>query len=179
MDALAVAMASGCAIRTLRHGYALRIAAAFGLFQAVMPVTGWLAGMTLRAWIGAVDHWIAFGLLAAIGLKMLWEARGLRRAEPCGGEMHLALLLMLALATSVDALAVGLSLSFLGVAIVAPAAVIGAVTFGLALAGVWIGNRWGHVFESRIEALGGLILIGIGIKVLWAHLLGGGAAPGL
>ncbi len=170
MDAFAVAVAGGFAVRCLRLRYALRIAFWFGFFQAVMPIAGWLAGVCLRGLIGAFDHWIAFGLLALIGGKMIYESFKFEKSDQCGQEMKLGVLLILAVATSIDALAVGLSLSMLNVVIMVPAILIGLVTFALSFAGVCIGNRFGHFCEKRIELFGGLLLIGIGVKILIQHL---------
>lgn len=170
LDAFAVAVASGCSFARLKFGHALRMAAAFGLFQAVMPIIGWLAGVGPRSLISEVDHWIAFGLLTAIGAKMIYEATRLREEERSSHPFSPPTLLILSVATSVDALAVGLSLSFLKVQIIAPAGIIGAIAFALSLAGVYIGKRFGHLFESKIEIAGGMILIGIGAKILIEHL---------
>lgn len=171
IDAFAVSVTSGFMIRPLNIRLALRIAAFFGLFQALMPLVGWLAGIGLSVLIARVDHWIAFGLLVFIGGKMIVESFRFRDTAAAKGSLGWLTLLLLSVATSIDALAVGLSLSLLQVFIVTPALVIGGVTFGLSLAGVWIGKRFGHCFEKKLEILGGLILIGIGVKILWDHLL--------
>ena len=171
MDAFAVSITSGLAIKRLRAGHALKIALFFGAFQALMPVIGWLAGLGLKDFISAVDHWIAFLLLVFVGGKMIYEATLMDEEE--GGEkdpLNLLVLLILSVATSIDALAVGLSLSFIGIDIVTPALIIGAVTFSLSFLGVYMGDRFGHFFESKIEVLGGLILIAIGLKILVEHL---------
>ena len=170
MDALAVAMASGLAVRRMRVRQALRMALFFGLFQALMPMIGWLAGLTLRTFIARWDHWVAFGLLVFIGGKMIVESFRLRDTTRAAGPISLSMLLLLSVATSIDALAVGLSLSLLQVLIVSPALLIGAVTFLLSLLGGLIGSRVGHCCGNRIEALGSLILIGIGVKILLDHL---------
>jgi len=169
MDAFAVSVASGIAIERLRIRHALRIALSFGVFQAIMPIIGWFAGIGMRDLISGVDHWIAFALLAGVGGKMIYESRQIREGptEECMGNMKL---LVLSVATSIDALAVGLSLSLLKVAIVWPAIVVGIVTFAFSFAGVYLGRKVGHIFESKIEVLGGLVLIGIGIKILVDHL---------
>lgn len=178
MDAFAVAVTSGATLRRGRVRWAVRMGVWFGGFQALMPVLGWLAGWRLRDYIRDIDHWIAFGLLLFIGGKMIWESRQLERereeGEPCQqlGEGTVSIL-MLSIATSIDALAVGLVFSFQNVEIPFPAMVIGAVTFTLTMAGVYVGVRIGHVFEKRIGILGGLILIGIGTKILIEHLRGG------
>ncbi|MBU4198715.1 MAG: manganese efflux pump MntP family protein [Verrucomicrobia bacterium] len=170
MDALAVAIASGLAVRRMRLQQALRVAIFFGLFQALMPMLGWLAGLSLRALISGVDHWVAFGLLVLIGGKMIVESFRLKDVNPDAGSMSLSMLLLLSVATSIDALAVGLSLAVLKVLIVGPALLIGVVTFVLSLLGGLIGSRVGHCFEAKIEALGGLILVGIGVKILIDHI---------
>jgi len=174
MDALAVSVASGALIRELRIKHALKIGLFFGGFQALMPFIGWLCGVRLKAYISGVDHWIAFIILAFIGGKMIYEAFELkedtcRKADPCDTR----LLFVLAVATSIDALAVGLSFSLLGMTILMPVLVIGAVTFAISFAGVYAGNRFGHLFENKIEIAGGVILIAIGLKILIEHLMGG------
>ena len=169
MDAFAVSAASGLAMKQLRIRHALRIAFWFGLFQGVMPVIGWLAGLTLRDFIGHIDHWIAFGLLAAIGCKMIRESFRMDPDRERNDPLNILVLLGLSIATSIDALAVGISFALLGVSIAAPALIIGVVTFIISFAGVYIGDRIGHVCESRIEILGGIVLIAIGIKILAEH----------
>lgn len=171
MDAFAVSIASGITIKHLKIRNALTIATWFGSFQAFMPLIGWLAGLSLRTFISGVDHWIAFGLLNGIGLKMIYESCKVESIERQMNPLNVFVLLVLSVATSIDALAVGLSLSFLKIAIAVPAIVIGTVTFLLTLLGVFVGNRFGHFFEKKIEILGGLILIGIGIKILIEHLI--------
>ncbi len=170
MDAFAVSVASGLAVSKLRVRYALRMAVFFGLFQAVMPVAGWLLGLGFRRAIQAYDHWLAFVLLAAIGAKMIYESFRLEEAENPSDPMSISVLLVLSVATSIDALAVGLTLTFINVSIAAPALIIGLVTFAISFAGVYLGDKFGHFFEKKIEALGGLILIGIGLKILIEHL---------
>lgn len=170
MDAFAVSIASGFAVRRLHIRHALTMAGSFGAFQAVMPLIGWLCGMRLRGWIAEVDHWVAFGLLTFVGGKMIVEAFGIEEAEKKTNPFALRVLLVLSVATSLDALAAGLSFAFLGVAITTPILIIGAVTFCMSFAGVALGARGGHLFEKKIEVLGGLILIAIGLKILLSHL---------
>ena len=170
MDAFAVSVASGITVKNLKLKNALKMAFSFGLFQAFMPLLGWLAGLSLRSFISEVDHWIAFGLLSLIGLRMIYESL---KSEVRGKEIDPLdpyVLLILSIATSIDALAVGLSFAFLQIVIVTPVIIIGMVTFLLSLLGIMIGNRLGHFFEKKIEFAGGLILIGIGIKILIEHL---------
>ena len=170
MDAFAVSITSGFIIKHIKINKALQIAIFFGLFQAIMPVIGWLLGISLKGFISGFDHWIAFGLLGIIGCKMIYESFKLESAENKIDPLNIYVLFILSIATSIDALAVGLSLSFLKVAIALPAIIIGIVTFLLSFLGVYIGDKFGHFFERKIEAIGGLILIGIGIKILIEHL---------
>lgn len=174
MDAFAVAVASGATMKRLHLPNALKMALFFGGFQALMPVLGWAAGLSLKAYITAWDHWLAFGLLAAIGGKMLYEALKIKEEEECGGPKTCPFdngtLTVLAIATSIDALAVGLTFSVLQVSIVAPVLVIGLVTFVMSVAGVRLGSVGGHFFEHKMEAVGGVVLIAIGLKILLGHL---------
>ena len=170
MDAFAVSIASGVTLKEVRLSYALRIALFFGGFQAVMPLIGWLVGSSFSSYIAAFDHWVAFGLLAFIGGKMIYESTILKEAEKKTDPRKLIVLFVLAIATSIDALAVGLSFSFLDVTIVEPVIIIGLITFLLSFAGVYIGTKAGSMFENKIEIIGGVILIGVGIKILIEHL---------
>jgi manganese efflux pump family protein len=170
MDAFAVSIVTGSVYRELHVKHVLRMALFFGGFQAVMPVIGFLAGLGMRERIEAFDHWIAFGLLSFVGGKMIYEAFQIKSAQSRRDPSSLLILLALSVATSIDALAVGVTLSLLTTSIVLAVAVIGAITFTLSYAGVAIGKRFGHFFESRIEVIGGLILIAIGLKILIEHL---------
>ncbi len=176
-DAFAVSLARGLKIRRLHLYQALLIGGAFGLFQALMPILGWLLGSAFGGLIQSFDHWVAFGLLALVGGKMLWEAiASHEEADP--GEpvpdgkdgIGLRELLVLAVATSIDALAVGISLALLEVNIWLTAAVIGVITFVLSTAAVFIGHRVGVRFQRPAEIIGGVILIGIGVSILVEHL---------
>ena len=171
MDAFAVSITSGITIKHLKINNALKIALFFGSFQAFMPLIGWLAGLSLRDFISGVDHWIAFGLLSFVGCKMIYESIKLESGEKKIKPLNAYILVMLSIATSIDALAVGVSFAFLKISIATPVIVIGAVTFLLSFLGVFIGNRFGHFFEKKIEVVGGLVLIGIGIKILIEHLV--------
>jgi len=170
MDAFAVSITNGFSIRNLRISNALRISAFFGTFQAVMPLIGWLIGLSLRDFISGFDHWIAFGLLSLIGCRMIYESTKMESREKVVNPLNVYVLLMLSVATSVDALAVGMSFAFLKIFIVTPIVIIGTVTFLLSFLGVFVGNRFGHFFEKKIEIAGGLILIGIGVRILVRHL---------
>ncbi len=171
MDAFAVSIVSGSVYKDLQIRHILRMSLFFGGFQAVMPLIGFLAGLGLKGYICACDHWIAFVLLSFVGGKMVYESFQIESAEKNRDPSNLLVLLALSVATSIDALAVGVTLSLLTTAIFVAVTVIGVVTFGLSYAGVYIGRRFGHFFENRIEIAGGLILIGIGLKILADHLL--------
>lgn len=171
MDSFAVSIANGFSIKKLKINHALRIAFFFGLFQAFMPGIGWFLGVGFRDVIAEVDHWIAFGLLSIIGVKMILESRELKKEEKEDKPLGIYALLLLSIATSIDAFAIGFSLSVLRVSIMTPVIIIGVVTFLLSFAGVFIGNRFGHFLESKIEVAGGLVLIVIGIKILIEHLV--------
>lgn len=170
MDAFAVSIANGMTLKSNRKQAALLTAIFFGGFQMLMPVIGWAIGLSLQSIIVEVDHWIAFGLLAFIGVKMIYEALKNNGEKPVEKTLKLHTLLTLAVATSIDALMVGLSFAFLKTSILLPVAVIGIVTFTLAFAGFYFGGILGKTFGHRIEILGGLILIAIGVKILVEHL---------
>ncbi|NIM97564.1 MAG: hypothetical protein GTO24_05600 [candidate division Zixibacteria bacterium] len=169
MDAFAVSISSGITIRNPRIENALKIAIFFGAFQAFMPVIGWLAGLGLRELISEVDHWIAFGLLSLIGCRMIYESTKVRSERKILNPLSLGVLLVLSVATSIDALAAGVSLAFLEIPILFTVIIIGAVTLILSFVGVFVGDRSGHFFENKAEFVGGLVLIGIGTKILIEH----------
>lgn len=174
MDAFAASVCKGLCMRQMNWRHGIIIAAMFGAFQALMPIAGWLLGVSFAGMIEPIDHWIAFALLALIGGKMLWEAfhedpegPNCSTVEP---RLDMRELLMLAIATSIDALAVGVSLAFLGADIAVSASVIGLVTFIVSLAGVIIGSRFGSRLERSANIAGGVILIIIGVRILVEHL---------
>ena len=150
----------------------LRISFHFGLFQGLMTLLGWLLGSTVAGLISAVDHWVAFGLLAWVGWRMVKE--GLNPNEDCRCEdiTHGKTLLVLCVATSIDAMAVGLSLAMLQVNILSASAVVAVVTLLLSLFGGFAGHQMGERFGKKMEVAGGLILIGIGLRILASHLFG-------
>jgi putative Mn2+ efflux pump MntP len=166
MDCFAVALVAGVTEGKGRMRNALRIALAFGVFQAGMLILGWGAGTLVLGIIAPFDHWVAFALLVAIGVKMILESREEEEAPP---DLTLATLLILSVATSIDSLAVGISLAVLSPEILVPAVVIGTVTFGIALAGALLGGRIREAYGRRMELLGGLVLIFIGIRILLEH----------
>jgi putative Mn2+ efflux pump MntP len=169
MDAFAVSVAAGVQIPSLNRWHVARLAVSFGAFQFLMPVIGWLAGRSLSKWLQAFDHWVAFGLLALIGGKMLWESFR-PTAESCKDPTRGWTLLMLSVATSIDALAVGLSLAFLEVSVWIPSLVIGVVAAVLSALGALFGCRLGQRFGVWAERFGGLVLIAIGVKIVVDHL---------
>ena len=171
-DAFAVSVSSGAIIEKLRLRHAMVIAVFFGFFQGLMPWIGWSVGSLASELIQEIDHWLAFGMLGFIGGKMIYESRKLEEEmEKPVNPLNIYVLFYLAIATSIDALAVGVTFSFLNVSIVEPVIVIGIITFLFSLAGTYIGEFFGHVFEDKIELVGGLILIGIGTKILIEHTL--------
>ncbi len=173
MDAFAVSVCKGLGMHRIDYGRALVIALFFGVFQGLMPVIGWALGSAFAVYVTTIDHWIAFVLLAAVGGKMLWDAFH-DDGEGCCCEdddkLDLRELLMLAIATSIDALAVGISFSFLQIDIVEAAFIIGITTFCLSIIGVVVGNRFGARFEKPAQIVGGIVLIAIGLKILLEHL---------
>jgi len=171
MDCFAISVASGMTTKTLKIRHVLRMALFFGGFQALMPVVGWLAGKTLAELVSGFDHWVVFAVLSLIGAKMIYESFKIESAEEPAPLESVYVLLVLSVATSIDALAVGFGFAFLRVSIVMPVVVIGLVTFVLSLVGTAVGHNLGHFFEKRIEAVGGLVLIAIGVKILLEHVL--------
>lgn len=171
MDAFAVALGTGAVLTSLTGRHLFRLGFHFGLFQALMPVIGWLAGQTIIQWVSAWDHWIAFSLLALIGGRMIHEACS-DEEQPDGRDPTKGLsLVLLSIATSIDALAVGFSLSVIGVSIWIPSLVIGMVAGVLTVTGMLLGARIGDRWGARVEIFGGGILICIGLKILAEHLL--------
>lgn len=171
-DAFAVAMCKGVEMKKFVLKYALVIALFFGVFQAVMPLIGWAVASTFERYITAYDHWIAFGLLVILGGKMIWDSFKKDREDEEEKPLNIGFktLLLMAVATSIDALAVGVTFAFLQVNVWAAIALIGAITFALSFAGVFIGVKLGDKFEKKAEFVGGLILILIGVKILLEHL---------
>lgn len=172
MDAFAVSIVSGSIYKELHIRHALRMAFFFGAFQAIMPLIGYMAGRTFADSIEMWDHWIAFGILSVIGGKMVYEAFKMKQVDKDPKDpSNLVVLVVLSIATSIDALAVGITLSLVTSYIFRAVATIGVITFIISYIGYIIGKRMGHFFENKIEIIGGLILIGIGLKILISHLI--------
>lgn len=173
MDAFAVSICKGLGMKRVNLKVAVTLALFFGGFQALMPLIGWALGSQFLGIIGPIDHWVAFVLLAVIGGKMLWEAFGEGDEESDGkpaDRIDLGEFLILAIATSIDALAVGISFAALAVDIVPSVALIGVTTFALSIAGVFVGNFFGSRYERPASIVGGVVLILIGTKILLEHL---------
>lgn len=175
MDAFAVSICKGLAMRKVKWKQAAVIGVFFGGFQALMPFLGWLLGSQFEQYIKSIDHWIAFILLGIIGGKMLVEA--VKGDEDESGEncdedkpLDIKEMFVLAIATSIDALAVGITFAFLDYPIGEAVSIIGVTTFVISVAGVYIGNFFGSRYKKKAEIAGGIILIGIGIKILVEHL---------
>lgn len=168
MDAFAVSIANGLTMCPLHVKTAFISSLLFGLFQAGMPVLGWLLGYQFNEMIQPIDHWIAFGLLGFIGSKMIYEAFLLEKEK--AKALTIKVLLVLAVATSIDAFAVGVTFAVLHTAIVIPVIIIGIITFILSYLGVWIGCTFGKNLSGKAEIIGGIILIGMGIKIVIEHV---------
>ena len=172
MDAVAVSISSGMSVREVRISQALKMAICFGIFQALMPLAGYLIGAQFRGQLEAYDHWVAFLLLGFLGVRMIKESADAGE-EKVHSPFRTNKLLVLGLATSIDALAVGVSFSLLEVSLIETVGTIGVVTFALCLPAVWFGARLGKSMAKRADVLGGIILIGIGSKILIEHIITG------
>ncbi|MEA5014686.1 MAG: manganese efflux pump MntP family protein [Candidatus Limiplasma sp.] len=173
MDAFAVSMCKGLGMKTLRYAHGAVIALFFGVFQAVMPLIGWLLGKQFERYIASVDHWIAFGLLGYIGWKMIWDATHEQEESgfcPVDQNIHYKELFILAVATSIDALAVGITFAFLQTPIFPAMLLIGGITAVLCFGGVLLGHRFGIRYQKKAQVAGGTVLITIGLKILLEHL---------
>lgn len=169
MDAFAVSICKGLAMKKMCWKKAVIIGLYFGIFQGLMPVIGYFLGSTFESLVTKIDHWIAFVLLVFIGLNMLKEALG-KDSENCSDCVDFKTMSILAIATSIDALAVGITFAFLQTNILIAALTIGVITFAVCVIGVKIGNKFGDKYEKKAEIVGGLILILMGIKILLEHL---------
>lgn len=170
MDAFAVSICKCLAMKKMSYQKAIIIALFFGGFQALMPAIGYVLGTTFASKIAAIDHWIAFILLGLIGVNMIKEALGKEDDECLDDALHFGDLIMLSIATSVDALAVGITFAFFNVSIVLSTSIIGFITFIICIIGVKVGNVFGEKYKSKAELTGGILLIIMGCKILLDHL---------
>lgn len=177
LDAFTVALTNSTVVRDLHLRHGLRMAAFFGFFQFAMPILGWAAGMTFSSYIEGFDHWVAFGLLAFVGGRMVWSGLpfGKKEEAACSDDgkkdcRDLPTLFLMSIATSIDAMAVGLSFAMIGVGIVVPSIIIGLITFAVSLGGYFLGRSVGKKVKIELDLVGGLVLIGIGAKILFEHL---------
>ncbi len=169
-DSLAVSISAGLVVKNIRFNQAALIALVFALFQGLMPFIGWFIGLQVKDLIKDYDHWIAFSLLFLIGAKMVYESLKKEEDKKTPNPLKLFVMISMAIATSIDALIVGVSLAFTDVNIVIPIAIIGALTFIVAMLGMLLGKKAGSLFGKKMEIVGGIILIGIGVKILFEHL---------
>ena len=167
MDAFAVSICKGLSLKKLKLRHAVLVGLYFGGFQFLMPVIGWALGYRFEHIIESVDHWVAFGLLTIIGIGMIREAK---QTDELNDDLSFKAMLPLAVATSIDALAVGVTFAFLQVRILPAAGLIGVTTFLLSMLGVYIGHLFGLKYKAKAEIAGGVILILIGLKILLEHL---------
>ena len=170
MDASAAAICKGSCMRRFNLKEAVIIAASFGLFQALMPLGGWLLGSQFNIYIQHIDHWIAMLLLTGLGGKMIWEAVREKEEVPCT-PLDFRELMLLSLATSIDAFAAGIAFAVLNTSIIRPFLVIGLVTAVLSMLGVVIGSRFGQIYKSKAQIIGGFVLCVIGIKIAIDHVM--------
>ena len=172
LDAFAVSVSNGISIKGFGKKDALEQGAYFGAFQFIMPVLGYILGSKIRGYIEAFDHWVAFGLLAAIGINMIKEAANSDKEEEKAYKSKVLRLVLQAVATSIDAFAVGIGFAILNINLLSAAAVIGVVAFGLSFLGGTAGKKLGSLFKKRAETAGGIVLIAIGANILISHLMG-------
>ena len=170
MDAFAVSICKGLSMKKMNWKKALIIGLYFGGFQAIMPVLGYFLSKGFENFVTSIDHWIAFILLSIIGGKMVKDAFNPENGENCNEDVGFKTMIVLAIATSIDALAVGITFAFLNVNLILAIALIGSITFFLSVIGTKVGNIFGDRYENKAELLGGVILIFLGIKILLEHL---------
>lgn len=170
MDSFAVSITSGLVLKRIDFRNAAKIAFSLGFFQALMPTIGWLIGIKIQSYIESFDHWIAFGLLFIIGMKMILESLKEDEEDKNFNPLNLKILLMMSLATSIDALVAGISFAFIEYNWFISGFIIGATTFIISMLGILFGKKMGHRFGNKMEIVGGIILIFIGARILFEHL---------
>jgi len=169
MDAFGASISRGALVHQHRHSIALVTASMFGLFAATTPLIGWAIGIALLDLIAAFDHWIAFGLLSAVGAKMIYDAVARRESEPTTTGLRTLVLLVSAVATNIDAGIFGITLPMVQVNLLLASATVGATTFAASFVGMYVGHATGVALGHKAEIFGGVLLIGIGIKILLDH----------
>jgi putative Mn2+ efflux pump MntP len=172
VDSFAVSISCGLILNNIKFKQAFRIAFFLALFQAIMPIIGWFIGTKIQKWIVTFDHWVAFGLLLLIGGKMIWESFRREEQNEKINPLEWKPLIGMSLATSIDALIVGVSLAFNNINIILTMFVIGFTTGVVSMLGILFGKKTGLLFGKKMEILGGIILIFIGVKILYEHLIG-------
>ncbi|MDO8671182.1 MAG: manganese efflux pump MntP family protein [Dehalococcoidia bacterium] len=170
MDAFSVAIATGIALDKVTHRQTFRLSFHFGLFQFMMPIFGWLVGTQVEGYVSAYDHWIAFALLAYVGGKMIRDSLSSEDVRLKGDPTRGMSLVLLSVATSIDALAVGLSLAVVRVPVLGPSIIIGVVAAAMTILGLRLGKQAGALLGRRMETIGGLVLLGIGVKIVLEHV---------
>lgn len=170
-DTFAVSVSTGIKITYLKFKQALKIALTLGVFQALMPLIGWFLGVQIESYISNYDHWIAFGLLAILGLRMIYESFSKEENNTSANPLNPVVLIGMAIATSIDALVVGVSFAFMNMNIYLSVAIIGLVTFLVSMVGMLFGKKVGGKLGKRMEIVGGIILIIIGLKMLFSHII--------
>lgn len=174
MDCFAVSISSGISIRPLKISNIFIIPLFFSFFQMLMLLIGWSVTLSFRDFIAAFDHWFAFGLLTLVAIKMFYDAfkkQGEKEIPTSSAQLNIYIILLLSIATSIDALAVGISFAFLKFPIITSILIIGIITFILSFVGIFVGNTLGKFFHNKVKIISGLILLGIGIKILMEHFL--------
>lgn len=171
MDSFAVSLANGLILKKINLKQYILIPFSFAVFQALMPLCGWFVGASVEKYIKEIDHWLALGLLSAIGIKMIFEATRKKVEITSIIKVELSVLIGQSIATSIDAFVVGISIALLNNPIIKPIIIIGEITFLFSLSGLLLGKYFGKIIGKKIEIIGGLVLVGIGIKILIEHLI--------
>lgn len=169
-DSFAVATSSGILLKDISFYNAMKISFSLAFFQGAMPLIGWLAGIEIKQYIESIDHWIAFGLLTIIGIKMIIESLKHESVRKQLNPLDIKVMFSMSLATSIDALIVGISFAVVSIRIIPSVIIIGAVTFIIAMLGILFGKKAGKHLGREMEIIGGLVIIGIGVKILIQHL---------
>jgi manganese efflux pump family protein len=170
MDCFAVSITAGATNKKITKSKTIEVAIFFGVFQALMPIIGWLLGFSVKEYIENIDHWIAFGIFLLIGGKMIYETFRKKEEKKILNIDNVWVIIALSIATSIDALIVGTSFVFLKVYIIKAIIIIGSITFFVSLLGIFVGKRYGYFWGNKAEWIGGIVLIGIGTKILLEHL---------